>query len=252
MQPLRIFIGWDSREDIAYQVCKRSLELHSSIPLEIAPIRQPELRRKGLYSRAADKLSSTEFSFTRFLTPYLAGYRGWAVFVDCDFLFRKDVAGLLDYCDPSKALYCVQHDYQPSETTKMDGQLQTQYPRKNWSSFMLINCGHEQVRALTPDIVNTASGLHLHRFNWLSDDVMGALPITWNYLEGWHGAADCEDPVAVHFTRGGPWFEQWQQVEYGSEWSAIADQMTGPPVLFDHTSVTPRSTSATRAGERAR
>lgn len=252
MQPLRIFIGWDSREDIAYQVCKRSLELQSSIPLEISPIRQLELRRKGLYSRAPDKLSSTEFSFTRFLTPYLAGYQGWAVFVDCDFLFRKDVAGLLDYCDPSKALYCVQHDYRPSETTKMDGQLQTQYPRKNWSSFMLINCGHEQVRSLTPDMVNTESGLHLHRFNWLSDDVMGALPITWNYLEGWHTRAECEDPTAVHFTRGGPWFEQWRQVEYGAEWSTIADQMTGSTFRFDQSSVSPRSTPATRAEQPAR
>lgn len=252
MQPLRIFIGWDSREDIAYQVCKRSLELHSSIPLEISPIRQPELRRKGLYSRAPDKLSTTEFSFTRFLTPCLAGYQGWAVFVDCDFLFRKDVAGLLDYCDPTKALYCVQHDYRPSETTKMDGQLQTQYPRKNWSSFMLINCGHEQVRSLTPDMVNTESGLHLHRFNWLSDDVIGALPITWNYLEGWHTPAECEDPTAVHFTRGGPWFEQWRHVEYGAEWSAISDQITGSSMHFDRTAVDPRIVSATRAEQLAR
>lgn len=222
MKPLRVFVGWDSREDIAYQVCKRSLEMHSSIPLEIIPIKQSELRSRGLYWRAPDALSSTEFSFTRFLTPYLAGYRGWAVFVDCDFLFRKDVAGLLDYLDPSKALYCVKHDYRPRESTKMDGQIQTQYPRKNWSSFMLINCVHEQVQVLTPDVVNTESGLHLHRFNWLTDDAIGALPITWNYLEGWHSAADCADPIAVHFTRGGPWFEEWKNVEYGATWTAIA------------------------------
>lgn len=222
MAPLRIFVGWDSREDIAYQVCKTSLEQHSSIPVQILPIRQSDLRARGVYTRGVDPLSSTEFSFTRFLTPYLAGYEGWAIFVDCDFLFRRDIAGILDYLDPSKALCCVKHDYTPPETTKMDGQQQTQYRRKNWSSFMLINCGHEQVRRLTPAVVNEESGLYLHRFNWLTDDVIGALPLTWNYLEGWHSKADCDDPIAVHFTRGGPWFENYQDVEYGKEWSSIS------------------------------
>jgi len=226
MKPLRIYVGWDSREDIAYQVCKRSLEQHSSIPLQVLPIKQDDLRTRGLYWRGPDALSSTEFSFTRFLTPYLAGYTGWAVFVDCDFLFRKDIAGLLDYRDPTKALYCVKHDYVPKETVKMDGQKQTQYPRKNWSSFMFINCGHEQVQALTPDVVNSESGLYLHRFNWLTDDAIGSLPVTWNYLEGWHTDADCEDPTAVNFTRGGPWFEEWRDVEYGREWSMTAVNST--------------------------
>ena len=94
--PLRIFVGWDSREDIAYQVCKRSIENHTSIPVDIRPIKQFELRGQGVYTRQRDQLSSTEFSFTRFLTPYLGGYTGWAVFVDCDFLFRGDIGGLLD------------------------------------------------------------------------------------------------------------------------------------------------------------
>ena len=218
MAALRVFVGWDSREEIAYEVCKQSLEAHSSIPLEIIPIKQYEVRRRGLYTRDSDPLSSTEFSFTRFLVPHLADYRGWAVFVDCDFLFRRDIASLLDYRDPSKAIYCVKHEYHPKESTKMDGQTQTQYARKNWSSFMLINCGHEQVQKLTPQIVNTESGLYLHRFQWLTDDVIGSLPVTWNYLEGWHTSADCEDPIAVHYTRGGPWFANWQHVEYGQEW----------------------------------
>jgi hypothetical protein len=218
MSVLRVFIGWDSREDIAYQVCRHSLERHSSIPLEIIPVRQNNLRIQGHYWRSPDPLSSTEFSFTRFLTPFLSNFDGWSVFVDCDFLFRGDIAGLLDYRDESKALMCVKHDYVPPEKTKMDGQIQTQYPRKNWSSFMLINCGHAQVRQLTPELVNTASGLFLHRFNWLADDVIGALPVTWNYLEGWHTTADCDDPRAVHFTRGGPWFADYRDVEYGDEW----------------------------------
>jgi hypothetical protein len=235
MKPLRVFVGWDSREDIAYQVCKRSLEQHSSIPLQISPIRQGDLRGRGVYTRGPDPLSSTEFSFTRFLTPYLAGYEGWAIFVDCDFLFRRDIAGILDYLDPTKALYCVKHEYTPPETTKMDGQQQTQYPRKNWSSFMLINCGHEQVRRLTPAVVNTESGLYLHRFNWLTDDVIGALPLTWNYLEGWNTKADCVDPIAVHFTRGGPWFEGYRDVEYGEEWLALSDRIQGGQPSFSPT-----------------
>ena len=219
MGPFRIFIGWDSREDLAFQVCRQSLMRHSSAPLQVTPIRQPDLRRRGIYWRAGDILSSTEFSFTRFLTPYLAEYDGWALFVDCDFFFRGDIAPLLDYQDKSKALYCVKHSYAPPEPLKMDGQIQTQYPRKNWSSFMLINCGHEQVKALTPGVVNTETGLYLHRFNWLADDVIGELPITWNYLEGWHTSRDCSDPIGVHFTRGGPWLDAWKDVEYANEWN---------------------------------
>jgi len=136
----------------------------------------------------------------------------------------------------------VKHDYVPKETVKMDGQKQTQYPRKNWSSFMLINCGHEQVQALTPDVVNSESGLYLHRFNWLSDDVIGSLPVTWNYLEGWHTAADCEDPIAVHFTRGGPWFEEWRSVEYGREWLSTSDQL---PKLGDIKAGNPERSAST-------
>jgi len=122
----------DPRDEIAFQVCRWSLQAHSSIPIEIVPIKQADMRNRGLYWRSPDPLSSTEFSFTRFLTPYLAHYRGWAVFVDCDFLFRKDISGLLDYRDPSKALYCVQHNYVPDECVKMSCQRQTQYPHKNW------------------------------------------------------------------------------------------------------------------------
>lgn len=219
---LRVFVGYDSREDVAYQVCKKSLELNSSIPLEVNPIKQDELRSSGVYWREPDRLASTEFSFTRFLTPYLAGYTGWALFCDCDFLFRRDIAGLLSYADRTKACMVVPHDYRPPETIKMDNKPQHQYPRKNWSSFMFINCEHEQVQKLTPEVVNVATGMYLHRFEWLTDDVIGALPVTYNYLEGWYSKKDCADPIAVHFTRGGPWFQDWTEVEYGREWMAMA------------------------------
>ena len=135
---MRIFIGYDSRENIAYQVAKASLLKHSSIPLEITPIVQNDLRYRGIYQREPDALSSTEFSFTRFLTPYLTGYKGWALFCDCDFLFRGDIAAITDYMDGAKAVMCVPHEYTPTETVKMDGKAQHQYPRKNWSSFVLF------------------------------------------------------------------------------------------------------------------
>jgi lipopolysaccharide biosynthesis glycosyltransferase len=218
---LRVFIGWDSREDIAYQVAKKSLELYSSIPLDIVPIKQNELREQNIYWRPVDALASTEFSLTRFLTPYLAGYSGWALFCDCDFLFRGDIAGLLDYADGAKACFVVPHDYRPTESVKMNNQPQHVYPRKNWSSFMFINCEHEQVKRLTPEIVNTATPAYLHRFEWLTDDVIGHLPIAYNYLEGWYTKSDCPNPVAVHMTRGGPWFKDWTHVEYGREWMAV-------------------------------
>lgn len=219
---LRVFIGYDAREDIAYRVARASLLRHTSIPVEITPLVQSELRHSGIYWREFDPLSSTEFSFTRFLVPHLAGYKGWALFCDCDFLFRGDIAAVTDYMDGTKAVLCVPHQYRPTEAVKMDGQTQHQYERKNWSSFMLINCGHEQVKDLTPNEVNTRTGLYLHRFRWLTNDVIGELPIAFNYLEGWHTKNDCPNPIAVHFTRGGPWFNEWQNVEYAAEWNAEA------------------------------
>lgn len=220
---MKIFIGYDSREDVAYRVCEASLQRTTSVPLDIQPIKQRDLRQRKIYTRGVDRLSSTEFSFTRFLTPYLAGYKGWALFMDCDFLIRHDISTLLDYCDGSNALYCVHHNYLPEEATKMDGKIQTHYPYKNWSSFMWINCEHPDVKKLTPDVVNMESGLYLHQFKWLSDESsIGELPIAYNYLEGWYNKDDCPNPIAVHFTRGGPWLKDYMRVEYGDEWVQLA------------------------------
>lgn len=223
---MRVFIGYDSREDIAFRVCESSIRKNSKIPIDIWPIRQQDLRERNLYWREHDPLASTEFSFTRFLTPHLAGYKGWVLFCDCDFLFRKDISGLRDYMNPEKAVMVVKHEYNPPEKIKMDGKPQTQYTRKNWSSFMLINCEHPSVQALTPDVVNKQTGLYLHRFQWLENKHIGELPMTYNYLEGWHTKQDCDDPIAVHFTRGGPWFKDYMQVEYGDEWIEYAKRIT--------------------------
>src|SRR6056300_133026 len=151
----KIYVGWDSREDIAYQVCRESLVATSSVPLNIVPLKQENLRRDEVYWRDIDTLGSTEFTFTRFLVPYQMGYKGWALFIDCDFVFLNDVKELFDQADEKYAVMCVKHDYTPQDgSVKMDGQAQFQYPRKNWSSMMLINCGHPSNKALTLDLIN--------------------------------------------------------------------------------------------------
>jgi lipopolysaccharide biosynthesis glycosyltransferase len=218
MTSLRIFIGWDSREEIAYEVAKHTLCKNASIEVDVQPIKQLELAKSGLYTREIDPLASTEFTYTRFLTPYLADFEGWALFCDCDFLFFGDVAELLQFQDKEKAVYCVKHEYKPSEAIKMDGVAQTQYPRKNWSSFMLFNCDHPSTQKLDPQTVNSESGAYLHRMQWAKDEEIGDLPPVWNWLEGWNTTAENGYPKAVHFTRGGPWFENYRDVEFASEW----------------------------------
>lgn len=217
----KIFVGYDPREDIAYEVCKHSILKRSSILVEINPIIQSELRNKNLYWRARGQLESTEFSFTRFLTPYLANFEGWAMFVDCDFLYLNDIKELTDLIDDKYAIMCVQHDYTPKETTKMDGAVQTVYPRKNWSSMVLYNCSHPKNRVLNPEVVNTQSGAFLHRFQWLEDEDIGSIPFVWNFLEGHNKVVDGDVstfPRAIHYTRGGPWFDAWKNCEFADLW----------------------------------
>jgi hypothetical protein len=225
MEPLRVFVGWDSREDIAYQVCRHSLLRHASMPISITPLRQTDLRAQGLYGRPADPLAATEFTYTRFLVPHLAGYRGWALYCDCDFLWLADIAALFALADERYGAMCVHHDHRPPEAMKMDGKTQTLYPRKNWSSLILYNCDHPATRALTPDVVNRETGAYLHRFQWLADVEIGALPETWNWLEGWCAKPASDHPNVIHYTRGGPWFETWRDVDYADLWLSEANRL---------------------------
>lgn len=219
MQPeLKVYVGYDTREDIAWQVSRHSMLRHATRPVAVHPLRQASLRELGLYTRPYDAKASTEFSLTRFLTPYLAATSGWSLFLDCDTLFTADITAVLDGLDPAKAAYCVQHEYVPRAKVKMDGKAQHIYPRKNWSSFILFNGAHPAVRALTPDVVNGMPPVDLHRFNWIPDDgLIGALPPIWNFLEG-----DLDPPAdvpnVIHFTNGGPWFENCQDVDYADLW----------------------------------
>jgi hypothetical protein len=214
----KIFVGYDSREEIAWQVCRHSLLRHSGGAVEAIPLRQDVLRELRLYTRPHDLGASTEFSLTRFLTPYLGAGSQWVAFCDCDFLFTTDVRSVFEGLDPAKALYCVQHDYTPAYQIKMDGKPQAVYPRKNWSSFMIFNCEHPDVKALTPQVVNSAPPAYLHRFEWISDDsAIGQLDVDWNFLEGEYPKPDYI-PRVIHYTNGGPWFEQWQDCDFADLW----------------------------------
>jgi lipopolysaccharide biosynthesis glycosyltransferase len=226
IEPLRIYIGWDSREDIAYQVAKLSIENHASVPVEIIPLKQKKLRKEGLYWRDTDKLAATEFTFTRFLIPELNNYNGWALFIDCDFVFLDDVKKLFDQTNDQYAIMCAHHDYTPNEGIKMDGQIQTIYPRKNWSSMMLINCGHSKNKIITKELVNdsTITGAYLHRFSWLEDTEVGELSHEWNWLVGWYKEPNDGKPKALHYTEGGPWFKNYEDCEYATEWYKVERQ----------------------------
>jgi hypothetical protein len=216
--PFPVYVGWDSREPDAYEVCRHSIQRNSSVPVDVRPLKLGELGEQGLYWRGKDPLASVEFIYTRFLVPHLMGYQGWALFCDCDFLWLGDIARLISLTDDRYAAMCVHHDHQPTETRKMDGQIQTRFPRKNWSSMVLYNCGHPANRVLTPETVNEETGAFLHRFRWLEDELIGEVPVTWNWLEGWNKKPQGGPPDVVHFTRGGPWFEQWKDVDYGDLW----------------------------------
>lgn len=213
-----IFIGYDSKEVVAFHTLAHSIVRRSSIPVSIVPLKQDQLRAAGLYTRERGPTESTEFSLTRFLVPALAQYRGWSMFVDCDMLCRADIAGLAAEIEkqPDKAVLVCKHDYTPSPERKFLNQVQTIYPRKNWSSVMLLN--NERCRALTPDYVNKASGLELHRFNWVADDAIGGLALEWNWLVGEYKP----NPAAriVHYTRGGPYFSDYANCDYADEWRA--------------------------------
>lgn len=218
------FIGYDSKEDIAYRVCKQSLLNRSSIPISVKSLKLYELVSKKFYTRLVDPLASTEFTYSRFLIPELMNFNGWAIFCDCDFLFFEDVSSLFSSLDENKALFCVQHNYTPKEKHKMDGKKQTLYPRKNWSSFMIFNCSHPSNKKLTKELVNSESGSYLHQLKWLKDSEIGSLDERWNWLEGWTSKHNQKSPYAVHFTRGGPWFDEWQDVEFAEMWKEERDK----------------------------
>ncbi len=221
-QNIRIFIGYDPRESGAYYTLTHSIIARASHPVSITPLALNQLGK--LMWRERNPLQSTEFSFSRFLTPYLAGFEGWAIFMDNDMLVIDDIASLWALRDERYAVQVVKHDYVPKSDVKFLGHTQTKYEKKNWSSVMLMNCA--KCKALTPEYVNTATGLDLHRFNWLENEALiGEIPARWNFLVGEYDAVPVEQVSNIHYTLGGPYFEETRDCDFAREWLDERDAM---------------------------
>jgi lipopolysaccharide biosynthesis glycosyltransferase len=142
---------------------------------------------------------------------------------DDDVIFLEDVQNLFNLADDKYAVMCVQHYHNPPPGMKMDGRVQSQYPRKNWSSVVLWNCGHPSNQKITVDLINDkeTTGKYLHRFAWLKDEEIGSLPHGWNWLVGWYREPEDGKPKALHYTEGGPWFKNYRDCEYNQIWKDL-------------------------------
>ena len=217
---IKIFIGYDPREKVAYHTLVQSIIENASEPVSISPIAKKHLG--NIYQRTRTVKESTEFSLTRFLTPYLSGFDGWSIFMDCDMIVTSDIKTLWGLRDDKYAVMCVKHDYTPSSERKFLDQIQTVYPKKNWSSVMLFN--NAKCTSLTPELVQYEDGLFLHQFKWLeSDDLIGEIPHTWNFLVGEEEKLNNGKlPDLIHYTLGGPYFDDYKECDYEEVWEEYA------------------------------
>lgn len=210
---INVFIGYDTKEKVAFNVLSYSIIKNSTKPISVTPIYLDNI--KDDFVRERSHLSSTEFSFSRFIIPHLMNYQGWALFMDCDMLMVDDIAKLWRLRDDKYAVQVCKHDYTPKNQTKFLNQVQTVYPKKNWSSFMLMNC--KKCHTLTPDYVNQASGLELHQFKWLeSENLIGDIPLEWNWLADEYEYKD--EVYNIHYTEGGPYFADYKNCDYSDLW----------------------------------
>jgi hypothetical protein len=230
-----IYIGYDVREAETFAICRHTLRRFApDVPIHAIDLE--EVRNAGLYwrptsrkdGRLFDEISgfpmATEFAISRFLTPVLAkasGATGWALFMDSDVMARDDIDELFAECNPKMAVMCVKHRHLVTEgAAKMDGQVQTNYSKKNWSSVMAFNLSHPSNRKLTVKLINEVPGRELHAFSWLDESEIGALGPEWNYLVGYTELPKGVEPKLVHHTEGGPWLPNYQEVEYANDWRA--------------------------------
>jgi lipopolysaccharide biosynthesis glycosyltransferase len=219
---IRVFIGYDSHETVAFNVLSYSIQARASKPVTIAPLMLSQLT--GLFSRERNALQSTEFSFSRFLVPYLSRYEGWSMFCDCDMLMLDDIVKLWALRDDKYAVQVVKHSHRPPESVKFLNQPQSKYEKKNWSSVMLFN--NAMCRALTPEYVNSATGLQLHQFKWLdSEDLIGEIPHRWNHLVDYDPPLPVDQLSLIHYTEGGPYFEAYRNCDYAGLWFSERDRM---------------------------
>ena len=212
---IKVFIGYDSHETVAFHVLAHSIHARASQPVAIMPLMLTQL--EAVFHRPRNALQSTEFSFSRFMVPYLSGYEGWSLFCDCDMLMLDDIAKLWALRDDRFAVQVVKHEHVPPEETKFLNQPQSKYAKKNWSSVMLFN--NSKCKALTVDYANTATGLELHQFKWLGDDALiGEIPHRWNHLVDYDPPAPVSDLSLIHYTEGGPYFEAYKTCGYADLW----------------------------------
>ncbi len=231
--PLQVFVGWDDREAVTADVLTHSILKRTRANVKIQYLKHRELRAKGLFNRPWNvgidmvdmidgKPFSTQFSHTRFLVPALMNYKGWALFMDSDMIFLSDIKKLFDLCDDKYAVMCVKHHHKPKHgEMKMDGRQQQSYQKKNWSSFVMFNCGHKSNKDLTPAQVNFMKGGDLHAFSWLHESEIGSLPPTYNFISGVSppmSKISGSMPDVIHYTNGGPWFSECPDVPYGGKW----------------------------------
>lgn len=212
-----------------------SIKRRTAKTLSIKYLKHRELRESGHFARPwlidgptgnftdliDGKPFSTEFSHTRFLVPALMDYKGWALFIDADMIFMSDISKLFSLCDERFAVMCVKHSHIPVNVEKMDGRQQIKYHRKNWSSFMLWNCAHPANAPLTAERVNFMRGYDLHSMTWLHEGLIGALPYSYNYIAGVSPKLPPERggmPDVIHYTDGGPWFDECKDVPYAGKW----------------------------------
>ena len=212
---IKIVVGFDQREAIAYHTFSQSVLEKSSLPVLFLPLSMNTL--KGYKETHNDK--SNDFVYSRFLTPYLHNFEGWAIFADGDMVCQSDIKELWDLRDETKALQVVMHDYKTKFNQKYLGNTNENYPRKNWSSLILWNCSHPKHKVLTPDFISSQTGKYLHRFSWLDDKEIGELPIDWNWL----AIEYPNNPRAkiIHYTLGTPCFKDYRNTEMAGAWHEI-------------------------------
>jgi lipopolysaccharide biosynthesis glycosyltransferase len=212
MERVNLVVGFDQREAIAYHVFCQSVLQRTSLPVQFLPLIPSSL---SAYKESHHD-GSNVFIYTRFLTPYLMDYKGWAIFADGDMVCNADIAELWKLRDPTKAVMVAKHDYKTKAQTKYLGNKNENYPRKNWSSLILWNCEHPDNRQVTPAFVESKDGAFLHRFKWLDDDKIGEIPKEWNWLAIEYEPKD--DAKLIHYTLGTPCFRDYKDSEMADRW----------------------------------
>ena len=214
VEKINMVVGFDQRESIAYHTFTQSVMDKSSLPVSFTPLAINTL--KGYHETHTDK--SNDFIYSRFLTPYLNAFSGWAIFADGDMICQSDIRELWDLRDESKAVLVVKHVYKTKAQKKYLGNSNTDYPKKNWSSLILWNCGNPKHRILTPDFISNQTGKFLHRFSWLEDKDIGDLPKDWNWLAIEY--PENKNAKLIHYTLGTPCFKEYWDCDMSDIWHA--------------------------------